>query len=74
MGVESPQPVINETTLALNFTNEGGVCDTIRLLKNITGLWVIQESRRAWLHDGQQSVVGRDRRSGRGRAGVHGVH
>jgi rhamnulokinase len=49
MGVETPQPVVNEKALAFNVTNEGGVCDTIRLLKNITGLWVIQECRRAWL-------------------------
>ena len=52
MGVESPHPVVNEKALALNVTNEGGVCDTIRLLKNVTGLWVIQECRRTWLHEG----------------------
>jgi rhamnulokinase len=52
MGVESPHPVVNEKALALNVTNEGGVCDTIRLLKNITGLWVIQECRRAWQQTG----------------------
>ncbi len=48
MGVETTAPVVNETSLAFNFTNEGGVCSTFRLLKNITGLWVIQECRRAW--------------------------
>jgi rhamnulokinase len=48
MGIESPQPVINEQVLKLNFTNEGGVGNTIRLLKNITGLWLVQECRRAW--------------------------
>ncbi len=48
MGVELPKPVINEKALAYNFTNEGGVCGTIRLLKNITGLWLIQECRRTW--------------------------
>ena len=47
---------MNEKALALNVTNEGGVCGTIRLLKNITGLWVIQECRRAWLQDGQQHL------------------
>ena len=52
MGVESPHPVVNEKALALNVTNEGGVCDTIRLLKNVTGLWVIQECRRTWLQEG----------------------
>ena len=48
MGIESPQPVVNDKVLELNFTNEGGVGDTIRLLKNITGLWLVQECRRVW--------------------------
>jgi len=52
MGVEIPKPVINTKALAYNFTNEGGVCGTIRLLKNITGLWLIQESRRTWAAEG----------------------
>jgi rhamnulokinase len=41
IGAETRQPVVNERSLAFNFTNEGGVCGTIRLLKNITGLWII---------------------------------
>jgi len=53
MGIESPQPVINEKCLALNFTNEGGVGDTIRLLKNIVGLWLVQECRRIWNQSGK---------------------
>ena len=48
MGVEVPQPVINDRCAALNFTNEGGVGQTIRLLKNIAGLWMVQECRRVW--------------------------
>lgn len=48
MGIESPGPVINETCSQLNFTNEGGVGGTNRLLKNIAGLWLIQECRRIW--------------------------
>jgi rhamnulokinase len=48
MGVEVPRPVINEKCLALNFTNEGGVGGTTRLLKNIVGLWLVQECRRVW--------------------------
>ena len=48
MGVEVPGPVINDKCLSLNFTNEGGVGDTIRLLKNIGGLWLLQECRRVW--------------------------
>lgn len=53
MGVEAPHPVINEKSLAFNFTNEGGVGNTIRLLKNITGLWLVQECRRAWNQAGR---------------------
>jgi rhamnulokinase len=48
MGVELPGPLINDQTLKYNFTNEGGVGGTIRLLKNVMGLWLVQECRRAW--------------------------
>jgi sugar (pentulose or hexulose) kinase len=48
LGTELPEPVINEDSLAANFTNEVGVCDTIRFLKNLSGLWIIQELRRGW--------------------------
>ncbi|MBN2578233.1 MAG: rhamnulokinase [Pirellulales bacterium] len=48
MGVEAPRPVVNDRVLELNFTNEGGVGGTTRLLKNIAGLWLVQECRRAW--------------------------
>lgn len=53
MGVESPQPIINDACQRLNFTNEGGVGGTIRVLKNITGLWLLQECRRAWSQQGK---------------------
>ncbi len=53
MGVESPEPVVTDRVLALNFTNEGGVGGTFRLLKNITGLWLVQECRRAWNQAGR---------------------
>jgi len=53
MGVELPEPIINDQVLSRNFTNEGGVGNTIRLLKNLTGLWLLQESRRRWQKDGQ---------------------
>ena len=52
MGVETAAPVINERSLAGNFTNEGGVGGTIRLLRNIPGLWLIQECRRHWRREG----------------------
>lgn len=48
LGLELENPIINEKSSKLNFTNEGGVDDTIRLLKNINGLWIIQQVRRAW--------------------------
>lgn len=48
LGTELPEPIINDDALAANFTNEVGVCDTIRFLKNLSGLWVIQELRRVW--------------------------
>jgi len=51
MGVEVEEPVINDLSLVLNFTNEGGVGRTIRLLKNIMGLWLVQECQRQWRHD-----------------------
>ncbi|MBN1993134.1 MAG: rhamnulokinase [Anaerolineae bacterium] len=54
MGVEISQPIINEQSLAYNFTNEGGVENTIRLLKNIMGLWLVQESRRTWATQGEE--------------------
>lgn len=53
MGVETPSPVINEQSLGYNFTNEGGVQNTIRLLKNLDGLWLIQECRRTWAAQGE---------------------
>lgn len=52
MGMEVPQPVLNEEALAGNWTNEGGVAGTIRFLKNIAGLWLLQECRRRWERDG----------------------
>jgi rhamnulokinase len=54
MGVETDSPVINERSLALNFTNEVGVGGSIRLLKNIAGLWLLQECRRAWSLEGRE--------------------
>jgi rhamnulokinase len=48
LGTEVERPIINETARQFNFTNEGGVGGTYRLLKNIMGLWILQESRRQW--------------------------
>jgi rhamnulokinase len=54
MGVELPSPVINDKTLKYNYTNEGGVGGSIRLLKNIMGMWPIQECRRHWQKEGRE--------------------
>jgi rhamnulokinase len=53
MGIESPQPVISDKVLQLDFTNEGGVGGTTRLLRNIAGLWLVQECRRTWNQSGK---------------------
>lgn len=58
MGVEVDEPVITAQSLDYNFTNEGGVCGTIRLLKNIMGLWLVQECRREWARTGQEYDYG----------------
>ena len=54
MGVELREPVINDASLHANFTNEVGVDGTIRFLKNIPGMWLVQECRRAWAKEGQE--------------------
>ena len=48
LGTEVDQPVITSEALRLNFTNEGGVCGTTRLLKNVMGLWMLQRCRQIW--------------------------
>jgi rhamnulokinase len=53
MGVELAGPLINEPAQRYNFTNEGGAGGTIRFLKNIMGLWLVQECRRAWDREGR---------------------
>jgi rhamnulokinase len=52
LGTEMPRPVITARSRALNFTNEGGVNGTVRLLKNIGGLWLLQACRRRWAEAG----------------------
>ena len=54
MGVELDEPLITDRTFELNFTNEGGVGGKIRFLKNIAGLWLVQECRRTWLRAGAE--------------------
>jgi len=55
MGGEAPAPVINDRSFELGFTNEIGVFDTVRLLKNISGLWLVQECRRTWAARGEDT-------------------
>jgi rhamnulokinase len=54
MGLELDAPVINAQSLAANYTNEVGVSGTIRFLKNIAGLWLLQECRKAWKLEGRE--------------------
>lgn len=53
MGIEVPEPIINEASARLNFTNEGGIEGTTRFLKNITGMWLLEECRRIWKQEGK---------------------
>jgi rhamnulokinase len=53
VGVELDEPLINDETFGANLTNEGGVGGTTRLLRNIIGLWLLHECRRAWADQGQ---------------------
>lgn len=54
MGTELDAPSVTEHSFKYDFTNEGGVCGKIRFLKNIMGLWIIQECRRQWEREGKE--------------------
>ena len=54
MGAELDMPNVTEDSYRYDFTNEGGVCGKIRFLKNIMGLWIIQECRRQWSREGKE--------------------
>ncbi len=53
VGVESTQPIVDEAAYRANVTNEGGVEGTYRVLRNLTGLWLLHECRRAWADAGR---------------------
>src|SRR5215469_11009233 len=53
VGVEIRQPIMNKEALAANCTNEGGIFGTTRFLKNVMGLWLLQECQRQWARDGR---------------------
>jgi rhamnulokinase len=54
VGVETPQPVVTQEAMEANFTNEGGFGGRTRFLKNVMGLWLLQECRRIWAQEGQE--------------------
>ena len=58
IGIETPDAIVNESTLELQITNEGGVENTIRFLKNVMGLWLVQECRRHWASEGLELDYG----------------
>ncbi len=53
MGIEVESPIVNSESARLNFTNEGGIDGTTRFLKNITGMWLLEQCRRVWKADGK---------------------
>ncbi|HXM58974.1 MAG TPA: rhamnulokinase family protein [Candidatus Dormibacteraeota bacterium] len=57
VGVEASEPVIGPDALAANLTNEAGVDGTVRLLRNVMGLWLLQECRRAWAHGSYEDLT-----------------
>jgi rhamnulokinase len=59
MGVELSAPLVGADSLAANFTNEGGVAGTVRFLKNVMGLWLVQECRRTWEREGKAFDYGK---------------
>ena len=57
MGVVSPEPVITERSQQLNFTNEGGINGTLRVLKNICGMWLLERCRAEWKQMGYAELI-----------------
>lgn len=57
-GTELPQPAISQKSLELNVSNEGAYGGKANFLKNIAGLWMVQESRRQWIREGQEYSFG----------------
>ena len=53
MGIESREPIIDQKSYEYNLTNEGGIEGTTRFLKNITGMWLLEQSRKTWEKEGQ---------------------
>ena len=53
MGIETKEPIITPETYELNYTNEGGVEGTTRFLKNICGMWILEQCRKEWISMGK---------------------
>ncbi|PPK93472.1 rhamnulokinase [Kineococcus xinjiangensis] len=58
VGVELDAPVLTADSLAADFTNETGVDGTVRYLRNVTGMWLLEESRRQWRREGDAPELG----------------
>jgi len=58
MGIETAAPIVNEASCRLNFTNEGGIDGTTRFLKNITGMWLLEQCRKVWKAQGKDYGYG----------------
>lgn len=54
MGIETKEPIISEESFRYNFTNEGGVDGTTRFLKNICGMWILEQCRKEWAREGKE--------------------
>lgn len=54
VGMNTPEPIINESSFKYNFTNEGGIEGTYRFSKNVMGLWVVQQCRQQWINEGKE--------------------
>ena len=57
MGIETPGPVIDDRMAELNYTNEGGAKGNVRLLKNITGMWLLEQCLVKWRSEGKEYVM-----------------
>src|SRR5580658_10073125 len=73
MGIETANAVMNDRVLQLNYTNEGGVDGTFRLLKNITGLWIVQQCKKAFEARGQNLDYAELARLAKSAAGPHSI-
>ena len=71
IGIESDEPIINEDTYRLNFTNEGGVGGKIRFTSNVMGMWLLQQLRKSWKKKNEEncyeemSLIARESESNR---------